>query len=108
MAGASFRSPLLICLLNLTLNKKLSLHSLQFASKYYVSLDSLRGQIRDHTYRNSVTVAIYYTGVELEKCNKPKENTHTENRESNYRGHSNPVDHQVKRANNNAPGKFGW
>ena len=46
VAGASFGGPLLICLLNLTLNEKLSLHSLQFVSKYHVSLDSLRLQIQ--------------------------------------------------------------
>ena len=55
-----------ICRLNLTLNEKLSLHSLQFALKYHVSLDSLRPQIQEHTYRNSVTAALYYARVELE------------------------------------------
>ena len=59
VAGAGFGGPLLLCLLNLTLNEKSSLHSLQFASKYHVSLDSLWQQIREHTYRNSVTVALY-------------------------------------------------
>ena len=67
VAGAGFGGPLLICLLNLTLNKKSSLHSLQFASKYHVSLDSLWPQIREHTHRSSGPAALYYTGVELEK-----------------------------------------
>ena len=67
VAEAGFGGLLLICLLNLTLNKKSSSHSLQFVSKYHVSLDSLRPQIREHTYRNSVTAALHYTGVELEK-----------------------------------------
>ena len=67
VAGAGFGGPLLICLLSLTFNKKSSLHSLQFALKYHVSLDSLRPQIREHTYRNLVTAALYYAGVELEK-----------------------------------------
>ena len=67
MAGAGFGGPLLICFLNLTLNKKLSLHSLQFVSKYHVSLDSLWPQIREHTHCNLVIAALYYTGVELEK-----------------------------------------
>ena len=67
MAGAGFGGPLLICLLNLTLNEKSSLHSLQFVSKYHVSLDSLWPQIWEHTYRNLVTAAIYYTRIELEK-----------------------------------------
>ena len=47
-------------------------------SKYHVSLDSLRPQIQEHTHRNSVTAALYYTGVELEKYNKPNVNIHTE------------------------------
>ena len=38
--------PLLICLLNFTLKQKSSWHSLQFALKYHVSLDSLWLQIR--------------------------------------------------------------
>ena len=78
------------CLLNLTLNKKMSSHSLQFASKYHVFLnslwpqiwehthrnlspakyhfflDSLRPQIREHTHCISGPVALYYTAVELE------------------------------------------
>ena len=74
MAGASFWGPLLICLLNLTLNEKLSLHLLQFVLKDHVSFDSLWPQIREHTYRNSVMAALYYAEVELEKCNKPTEN----------------------------------
>ena len=52
MAGAGFGGTLLICLLNLTLNEKSSLYSLQFASKYHVSLDSLRPQIWEHTNCN--------------------------------------------------------
>ena len=67
MAGAGFGGPLLICLLNLTLNEKSLLHSLQFASKYHVSLYSLWPQIRDHTHRNLGLAALYYTAVELEK-----------------------------------------
>ena len=67
VAGAGFGGPLLICLLNLTLNEKLSLHSLQLASNYHVSLDSLRPQIWEHTYHNSVTAALYYDREELEK-----------------------------------------
>ena len=91
MAGAGFRGPLLICLLNLTLNEKLSSHSLQFVSKHHVFLESLRAQIREHThhslgpvkyhvfldslwpqirehtYRNSGLAALYHTAVELEK-----------------------------------------
>ena len=59
--------PLLICLLNLTVNKKSSLHSLQFPSKYHVSLDGLWRQIWEYTYRNSVMAALYYDRVELEK-----------------------------------------
>ena len=66
MAGAGFGGPLLIGLLNFTLNKKLSAHSLQFGSKYHVSSDSLRAQIMEHTDRNYVTAALYYVGVELE------------------------------------------
>ena len=99
VAGAGFRVRLLICLLNLTLNEKSSLHSLQFASKYHVSLDSLQPQIREQTHGNLVTAALYYTGVELEKIYE----THREqtDRESNYRGHSNPVDRRVERANIN-------
>ena len=58
--------PLLICLLNFTLNKKLSAHSLQFRSKYHVSSDSLQAQITDHMDHNYVTAALYYVGVELE------------------------------------------
>ena len=38
VAGDGFRGPLLICLLNLTLNKKSASHTLQFASKYHVFL----------------------------------------------------------------------
>ena len=45
VAGAGFGGPLLICLLNFTLNEKLSWHSLQLVSKYHVSLDSLQPQI---------------------------------------------------------------
>ena len=41
-------------------------HSLGPA-KYHVFLDSLRPQIREHTYRSLGPVALYYTGVELEK-----------------------------------------
>ena len=52
--------PLLICLLNFTLNKKSSEHSLQFMSKDHVSSDSLRAQITEHTHRNFVTAALYY------------------------------------------------
>ena len=52
VAGAGFGGPLLICLLNFTLNKKLSAHSLQFGSKYHVSSDSLRAQIAEHTDHN--------------------------------------------------------
>ena len=90
MAGASFGGLLLICLLNLTLNEKSSAHSLQFVSKYHVSLDSLWPQIREHTHhssglakyhvsldslrvqitehtdRNYVTAALHYARVELE------------------------------------------
>ena len=90
MLGVGFGGPLLICVLNLTLNEKLSSHSLQFVSKYhffldslwvqiqkhttyssgpgkyFVFLDSLWPQIREHTHCNSVTAALYYTGVELE------------------------------------------
>ena len=84
---AGFSGLLQICLLNLTLNEKLSLHSLQFVLKYHafldslwvqiwkhthrnsglanyhVFLDSLRSQIQEHRHRNSVTAALYYTGV---------------------------------------------
>ena len=67
VAGAGFGGQLLICLLNLTLNKILALHLLQFPWKYHVFLDSLRPQIRDHTHRNSGPAALYYTAVELEK-----------------------------------------
>ena len=91
VAGAHFRGLLLICLLNWTLNKKLSSHSLQFASKYHVFLDSLQVQIREHihhssnpanyhvfldslwlqirehTHRSLGLAALYYTAVELEK-----------------------------------------
>ena len=66
MAGAGFGGPLLICLLNLTLNQKMLAHSLQLVSKYHVSLDSLQPQIREHTHRNLVMAALYYTRVELE------------------------------------------
>ena len=88
MAGAGFRGPLLICLLNLTLIVitfiavcievscllKFTLatnsgaHTLQFGpAKYHIILDSLWLQIREHTYRNSVMAALYYNGVEFEK-----------------------------------------
>ena len=60
VAGAGFGGPLLICLLNLTLNKKSSLHSLQFMSKYHVFLDSLWLQIREHTHHKSGLAAFYY------------------------------------------------
>ena len=124
MAGVDFRGLLLICLFNLTLNKKSSSHSLQFVLKYHVFLDSLRvqirehthhssglakyhvflnslrPQIREHTHRNFGLAALYYTGVELKKCNTHTQNRETtQNRESNYRGHSNPVDRQVEWAN---------
>ena len=36
-------------------------------AKYCVFLDSLRPQIWEHTHRNLGPVALYYTGVELEK-----------------------------------------
>ena len=39
VAGAGFRGPLLVCLLNLTTNEKSASHTLQFASKYYVFLN---------------------------------------------------------------------
>ena len=55
VAGAGFRDPLLICLLNLTLNKKSISHSLQFVSKYHVFLDSLWAQIWEHTHHSSGT-----------------------------------------------------
>ena len=32
-------------------------------------LEQLLPQIREHTHRNLVTTDLYYTGVELEKCN---------------------------------------
>ena len=91
VAGASFRGPLQMYILNLTLNEKLASHILQFASKYHVFLnslwpqirehthrssgpakyrvflDSLWGQIRDHTHRNLGQVAIYDTAVGFEK-----------------------------------------
>ena len=67
VAGAGFRGPLLICLLYLTLNEKLSSHSLQFALKYHVFLSSLWVQIQDHTHHNSGVAAIYYSAVGLEK-----------------------------------------
>ncbi len=67
VAGAGFGGPLLIYLLYLTHNKKLSSHSLQFLLKYHVFLYLLRAQIRDHTHHNSGPVAIYYTIVESEK-----------------------------------------
>ena len=66
VAGAGFGGPLLICLLNFTLNEKLSAHSLQFGSKYHISSDSLRAQITEHTDSNYVLAALYYVGVELE------------------------------------------
>ena len=66
MAGAGFGGPLLICLLNFTLNEKLSAHSLQFGSKYHVSSDSLWVQITEHTDYIYVMAALYYSGVELE------------------------------------------
>ena len=67
VAGAGFRGPCLICLLNLTLKEKSSSHSLHFALKYHVFLNSLWEQIRDHTHYNSGPVVIYFTAVELEK-----------------------------------------
>ena len=60
---AGFGGPLLICLLNLTLNEKLSAHSLQFMSKYHVSLDSLQPQIREHTH-NSSGLAKYHVSLD--------------------------------------------
>ena len=66
VAGAGFRGPLLICLLNLTLNEKSSSYTLQFVLKYHVFLDSLWPQIWDHTHRDSGPAALYYTAVELE------------------------------------------
>ena len=88
MAGAIFGGPLLICLLNFTLNEKSSVHSLQFGLKYHVSSDLLWAQIMEHTDRNYVTVALYYIGVELENL-LHRENIQT-HREFNCRGHSNP------------------
>ena len=67
MAGAGFGGPLLICLLNLTLNEKSSSHSLQFVLKYHVLLYSLLVKIQEHTHRSLGLTALYYTGVELEK-----------------------------------------
>ena len=66
VAGASFGGLLLICLLTFTLNKKSLAYSLQFGSKYHLSLDSLRAQITEHTKYNYVTVALYYVGEKLE------------------------------------------
>ena len=66
MAGAGFGGPLLIGLLNFTLNKKSSAHLLQFGLKYHVSSDSLWAQIAEHMDRNYATAALYYFGVELD------------------------------------------
>merc|ERR1711867_119823 len=60
VAGAGFRGPLLICLLNLTLNEKSASHILQFVSKYHVFLNSLWAQIWDHTHCSSGLAAIHY------------------------------------------------
>ena len=70
VAGAGIRGPLLICLLNLTLNAKLSSYSSQFKLKYHILLNSLWVQIRDHIYRSLGLAAIYYTTVRLEKSNR--------------------------------------
>ena len=70
MAGAGFGYPFVICLLNLTLNEKLLLHSLQLVWNYHVSLDSLQPQIREHTYHNSMTAALYYGRVDREQTKK--------------------------------------
>ena len=66
VAGAGFGGPLLICLLNFTLNEKWSAHSLEFGSKYHVSSDSLGAQITEHTDCNYMKASFYYVGVELE------------------------------------------
>ena len=47
-------------------------------SNYHVSLDSHWSQIQEHTYCNSVMAALYYAGVELEKCNIHTENIQTD------------------------------
>ena len=52
-------------------------------------------QTQDQIHHSSGLAAIYHTAVGLKKVT---ENRQTENRESNYRGHSNPVDRQVERA----------
>ena len=67
MAGASFGGPLLLCLLNLTFNKKSLSHILQFALKYHVFLNSLQAQIWDHINCSSGLAATYHTAVGLEK-----------------------------------------
>ena len=79
MAGAGFRGPVLIFLLNITLNEKLSSHSLQFTLKYHVFLNSLRAQIPDHTHRSLGPVAKYYTAVGLEKISQTQREQKPEN-----------------------------
>ena len=91
MAGAGFKSLLLICLLNLTLTTKLASHTLQFALKYHVFLNSLWAQIRDHIHCS------LRCGGHILYCSRIRknvtENTQTDreptDRESNYRDHSN-------------------
>ena len=61
VAGAGFRGPLLICLLNLTLNEKSESHTLQFVK--VSCLLKLTLSTWDHIHRNSGLVAIYYTAV---------------------------------------------
>ena len=87
-----WQGPLLICLLNLTLNQKSASHSLQFMLKYYIFLNQLSMQNPDHIYRSS------WCGGHILYCSRIRKNVsenreqidrQTENRESNYRGHSN-------------------
>ena len=78
VAGAGFEGPLLICLLNFTLNEKLSAHSLQFGTKYHVYSDSLRVQITEHTEYNYMTAALYCVGEELENLMRTNKQTDRE------------------------------
>ena len=90
VAGASFRGLLIICLLNLTLNEKSASHALQFALKYHVFLNQPSAQTWDHIHHSlRCSSHILYCSRIRKKCDREQTDRQTENRESNYRGHSN-------------------
>ena len=90
MAGAAFRGPLLICLLNLNLNEKSSLHSLQFMLKYHVSLDYLWAHIWGHTHRNLGPAALYWSRIRKFVTYRIRKNV-TENRQTDREQTEKPI-----------------